>query len=146
MEPKYRFDLNELGPIYLYANTPMYLFRRLKDSSALYDATSEFSPEELIEQYNQIASKQTKTGEEVVAAYALLVSLSYRDYNEISNLLDKANTNGLDWAAHIIQILKATGKNTDSMEIKPSITLDNLISTSSRSAADDSMDISPSSL
>ena len=99
MEPKYRFNLNELGPIYLYANTP-------------------------------------------IAAYALLVSLSYRNYNEISNLLDKANTNGLDWAAHIIQILKATGKNTDSMEIKPSITLDNSFSTSSRLAADDSMDIS----
>ena len=145
METRAKFDLNELGPIYLYANTPMYLFRRLKDSAALYDATSEFSAEELIEQYNEIASKPEKTGQEVVAAYALLVSLSYRNYNEISNLLDKANTNGLDWAAHIVQILKATGKNTLSMEIKPSITLRNSLSTSSRLAADDSMDISLSS-
>lgn len=142
MEPKYRFDLNELGPIYLYANTPMSLFRSLKDSAALYDVTSEFSADELIEQYNEVASKPKKTGEEVVRAYALLVSLSYRDYNEISNLLDKIDTNGLDWAAHIIEILKATGKNTDSMEIKPSMMLQNSISISSQSAANDSMDIS----
>jgi hypothetical protein len=142
MEIQNRLDLNELAPIYLHANTPMYLFTRFRGSSTLYQATAPFSPEELIEEYNRIASKPKKKGEEVVFAYALLISLAYR--NQIEGLLDKVDLDGLDWAPHIVQILKDTSQATASVCVESLVDAESTESglTTLSTSADDSVNIS----
>ena len=119
----------ELSEQYLFANTPMYLYQKFRESDAVFEL-SNLNTSDIVKQYNEIAQRYPKTFKEIITAYALLISLSFKDYSEVKESLNKLEKNGLDWAPQIIQFMADTTKLSQEIYVRiqrpePQISLSN---------------------
>ncbi len=96
----------ELEATYVVANTPEYLYRRLRDSEVVRRLANDFSAELLATMYREVLAKPNRTASDVAQAYAAMVALTLRDYSEWRPLIDGFEITTLDWAERIRAIAK----------------------------------------
>lgn len=89
--------LNEIIDIFLVANTPTYLFRRLRQSDVVRQLAQDCDPEKLAADYDAIATEGTRELAAQALGYALLVALSASTSERAIALLRERPTGTLDW-------------------------------------------------
>ena len=115
-------EIEELGLVYLVANTPRYLFKHLRAHPSVQRMGEEVGVDFLLPLYSKNLKKQTKSIGEICVAYAALIAMSYKDWETVAPLLEALETKGLDWGSEILDILRKTEwpAKTISLAMQPS--------------------------
>ncbi len=93
--------LARLTEAYGLANTPEFLYRRLRRDEVTLNLAHDYSVCEIVESLKQRLSVMSKDVITVVTIYALLVSLTYKDFSEVDAELKKVDLSSLDWGHSI---------------------------------------------
>lgn len=99
-----KIDLEEVISTYLFANTPMYLYRRLRSNASIEQLAKNTNLDVLLEEYNRRTSTEERTAEEVAVAYALLVAVTFLRRSEPSTAFRDFDLSRLDWGKDIRDI------------------------------------------
>lgn len=103
-----QIDLQNLLAIYAYANTPSYLYRRMRADQSLINLARSIDPKELIQLYNDHIKKDQRPIEDTVIGYSLLVTITLLNNHKLaSSLLQEINPKLLEWGERIRQIYES---------------------------------------
>ena len=108
-----RLDLKQVAKAYLFANTPLYLYRRLRNIASVKELGEDTPLNVLITEYNKRTSKKRKTVEDIAVAYSLLITTTFWDYQQAKAALDNFNLSLLDWGRDIKDIFISTSPITN---------------------------------
>ena len=111
----------ELETTYVVANTPAYLYRKLRESDVVRQLAGEFNAEQLTALYHNLVAVPNRTVSHVAQAYAMMVAMTLRDYAEWRPLIDGLDVSRLDWAERIraIATQRATPTLATSLTVSP---------------------------
>lgn len=98
-------ELDHLVEIYMYANTPRYLYKHFRNSSAVQRLTTQHSPRELIDIFRRIILYESLSLRAVVSAYAVLMGLSFYEYKDTAYLLENIDSSHLVWGDEITDLI-----------------------------------------
>ena len=59
-----QLDTEEINSVYLFANTPKYLYRHLQHIKSVQELSQDATLQNLVDQYNEITSPTTKSSED----------------------------------------------------------------------------------
>lgn len=110
-------ELERLAQIYVVANTPSYLYRHFKKDPAVEDLAKTNSVAELVSTAKIDGATAARSLPEIVSAYAALIALTLKDYNQISNTLREGNFPGLHWAKDIVRVWDRTRISTQTLPV-----------------------------
>ena len=97
-------DARELREVYLAANTPNFMYSRYMKLGSIRSLASTFSAKDLVGCITDIDASEERTTEMVVLAYACVVALTLKDYNEIEMALHGVSITNMKWIAEILGI------------------------------------------
>lgn len=97
-------DRKNLREIYVYANTPMYLYRQLQASSIVQRMAREESTKALFERIRAVKQNERNDIDWIAIGYAALVAATMKDDFNKEEALKLAVNTGLDWAKHLLEI------------------------------------------
>ncbi len=103
-----RIDLKPLIEAYLFANTPMYLFRHFRENASLRELTQQTSVEALTAEYIDRTRKEWKSIEDIVVAYATLIAITFLEYGQALTVFESLDLSHLDWGEEIKDIFQTT--------------------------------------
>ncbi|MGO8761967.1 MAG: hypothetical protein ACLP2P_02770 [Desulfobaccales bacterium] len=112
-------DLNELKKIYLFSNTPLYLYNNFKRNKSIQNL-SETDTKTLINHFDKIIIKKP-TLDNLVTLYALIMGLTFKDIHEVNGFFDKLDIYNIEWAKEIRNIYKAKNIPTQIYKVKARI-------------------------
>ena len=112
---------NQLGRIYIVANTPSYLFRHFRAEQSVQRLAKQNTAQDLIEFARGVAVANKRTLKQVIEAYAAIVALTFKDKGTIE--IDPDSFNGLDWARSILAFASAAQIGTRQVELTSNPTL-----------------------
>ena len=123
-------NLEQLGMVYLVANTPSYLYRHFRLDSSIQEVARGSSVEELNAAIKEKLSIPTerRTIEDIVLIYALLVALTFKDQVEVERSITSIELTTVDWGKKILDIWKnSSGPTTKVMNfrINPKVQIPN---------------------
>ena len=123
MKPCDSLDPKEIVTAYVYANTPMYLYRHLRSIEPLRELATESSINSLVEEYNERTTKEKRTEADVAIAYAMLIAVTFLEYSEALAAFDRFDLCRLDWGRDVRDIFIRTSpiSNFISISQKPKI-------------------------
>lgn len=90
--------IRECLEVYLVANTPLYLYKRLRRLQAVQRLGRSTDAKELLLEYSRLAATEERSPDDVAAAYGCLVAMTHQDPLEATPLLRSLNRSSLDWA------------------------------------------------
>lgn len=108
-----KMNLEPLIEAYLLANNPMQLYRQFRENSQVQDLARSISNQSMIDCYNKRAQKEHKILEDIVVSYAILVGLTFMEYEEAIIAFGKLDLSHLDWGNSIREIFDATARITN---------------------------------
>ena len=116
-------NLEELRRIYVFANTPAYLFRRYRGDESVKALADAASLTELISEIKEVDGNPERSFDDVVSAYAALVAATHKDQAPTRAAFESLVISNLDWTASIIEIWAATLISTvrQLMTMKPKL-------------------------
>ncbi|MDM8548438.1 hypothetical protein QUF72_00110 [Desulfobacterales bacterium HSG2] len=88
------------------ANTPSYLYRHFRSDEAVEELAKKYSPDDLINFICQVDSDDNPSLQNIVAAYAGSVALTFHDLRSAEAVLTNIQINNLEWFSKVIQIWK----------------------------------------
>jgi len=97
MNVKNETDFDYLMQISIIANTPNYLFKKFRAVDSIRTFSGKYSAELIFRQAEGLARKISNSFEDLVELFVLLVSLSYKPFNEIDNLFNTAEFKNIKW-------------------------------------------------
>lgn len=100
-------DIDDVFKIYIFSNTPSYLYRKLRVSSTVKWAARNLSVAQVLDIYGQTRQARGSSGHALAVAYAMLVALSLMDYSEVKPAVEGLETEGLEWGAIILRKIVA---------------------------------------
>jgi len=111
--------MREFREVYLVSNTPLYLFKRLRQLQAVQQLAHGAEAEELIEEYIRRVKAKERTMEDVAIAYACLVAMTQKESPEAISLLRSLDLTDLNWASVIrdIYFTKKPAESTGRIKI-----------------------------
>jgi hypothetical protein len=123
-----QLDIKEINSVYLFANTPKYLYRHLRHIQSVQELSQRATLQNLVDEYNEITSPTTKSSEDIAIAYALLIMVTFWEYEQALNAFGKFDLSRLEWGKDIKDIFKANAPiNTIiRIDMKANIPLDSL--------------------
>jgi hypothetical protein len=101
----------EVEAIYMFANTPAYLFRRMRAEWSVKAFADANSPEALINAIEKIDTKKERSPKHVSLAYAALVALTYKGAEAIKPLVSYMPKH-LRWVRDILQLFEQQNIST----------------------------------
>jgi hypothetical protein len=110
---------NDVIATYLYANTPSYLYRHFRTIPYVKALADSFALEDIVGQLSSLTSQDVQSPKEGALAYALLISLTFFDYDTASRALMQIDPSLLDWGEEIRDIFLKTAKSTKIEHITP---------------------------
>jgi hypothetical protein len=116
--------IREFREVYLVSNTPLYLFKKLRQLQAVQQLAQDADAKELFAEYLRRVEAEERTLDDVATAYACLVAITYKDPSEATSLLRSLDPAGLDWTTAIrnLYFIKIPAGNTYSIKIQnPSV-------------------------
>jgi len=118
-----QIDLKPLIATYLFANTPMYLYRHFRRNASLKELAENNPPQRLVNEYKRRTSKKTKATKDIVIAYCILIAITFLEYQQALAVFDTINLSGLDWGSDIKDIYMSKIKiaSVTRLVVKPQI-------------------------
>jgi len=101
-----QLDIEEINSVYLFANTPKYLYRHLQHIKSVQELSQHASLQNLVDEYNKITSPTTKSSEDIAIAYALLITVTFWEYQKALAAFDKFDLSRLEWGNDVKHIFK----------------------------------------
>lgn len=96
-------DLSTAVKHYIFANTPAYLYRKLRQEQCVAQLACA-TPEQLLSSVSAIDKSAARTPEDIAKAYAMLVALNLTDYAATRRAVEGWSASNLSWASDIISI------------------------------------------
>lgn len=96
-------NLDEAAAAYLFANTPLFLYKRLRGLEAAHRVAREFDKDELAREFEEIASRKKRGLGDVVALYFILVAILLKGECNKSSA-EGLDLSKLDWGKDIEKI------------------------------------------
>ena len=97
--------LEWLSHIYLVANTPLYLYRKLRNELSVEQLAQVHRPTELVQFITEVDRENDRSASRVAAAYAATVALTYHPPGAVAEALAQAPpVRHLNWVADILAI------------------------------------------
>lgn len=97
-------DIEALKREYLFANTAAHLYEYFREDGSLRKLAQEEKPEILVEEYKRRTVKDEKSVDDVVVAYAVLITLTFYDYSEAVKIFGKLDLSKLEWGEEVKNI------------------------------------------
>lgn len=97
-------DSGRWADIYAVANTPSYLFRRLRAEASINALAKSASSSVLAEHVDGIAAKLDRSLVDVATAYAAIVALSCQDTAEARREMSRLLPTKLEWCAELVRL------------------------------------------
>ena len=97
-------DLKQLAISYLFANTPMYLYRHFSRNISLKELAVKNPIKRLVTEYELRTAKKKKTVEDITIAYSILVAITFLKYDKALAAFDMIDLSKLDWGNEIKDI------------------------------------------
>ncbi|MCI0695141.1 hypothetical protein L0337_24420 [candidate division KSB1 bacterium] len=111
-------ELDRLKEIFLFANTPSYLYKNFRQDPTVLGLSEKYSTEELIEFFEQIVKSEKLDTESLIMSYALLFAISLKDYAESHQFLKRIDKyKNLEWIKELQEIILANAKATNIQNI-----------------------------
>src|SRR5947208_3039592 len=92
---------------YVVANTPTYLFKRLRALSEVQSLAERQTTLQLAAAFGELLSNRERTPTDIAKAYALLVAISLRNYAEWSGVVEILDFDSLDWGKSFYDLLRS---------------------------------------
>lgn len=106
------FNVNDLPDCirwFIWANTPVYLFKKLSRVQELEALSNRLSATELFS-FGQQIEKEESSPENELTFYICIIALSFKTYSEISEHLNRLRTVKYKWANTLIQLVVAESR------------------------------------
>lgn len=132
-----QLDIKEINSVYLFANTPKYLYRHLRHIQSVQELSQRATLQNLVDEYNKITSLSTKSSEDIAAAYALLIAVTFWEYQKGLAAFGKLDFSRLEWGSDIKDIFRTNAPINTIVGIgsKANIPPDSLEATGSSTSA-----------
>ncbi len=98
---------------YLFANTPVYLYRRLRAEESVKALADSATPLELAALVAKMDRKRKRGPEDIAVAYSAIVAATFHSSREVHEAFDQLNLRHLDWANAILGFWYETLVSTD---------------------------------
>jgi len=136
-----QIDLKPLTKAYLFANTPMYLYRHLRGNASLRELVEHNPIQVLTSEYEHRTAKETRSIEDVVVAYAVLVGITFLGYQQALEVFHSLELSRLDWGHEIKDIFISTARivSFTSATVKPQARIERTESSSSQNVLEISL-------
>jgi hypothetical protein len=133
MEIKEQLDIKGLETFYLFANTPSYLYRNFRSNETVSSLIVHNQLSDLLATYMACTEAENRPIENVVIAYAILVSFTFLEPKDAKAAFDQVDLSTLDWGYEIENLFTASIKSTTSVQIKlsPEVTAHQVITSDS---------------
>lgn len=118
-----QLELKQINSAYLFANTPKYLYRHLRHIQSVQELSKNTTLQNLVDEYNEITSPTRKSSEDVAIAYALLIMVTFWEYQKALVAFGKFDLSRLEWGNDIkdIFVTNAPINNIVRINVKPNI-------------------------
>ena len=110
-------DIRQVASVYLFANTPMYLYRHLREIDSVRDLGKDVSLKDLVDEYDRRTLSKGKSVEDIAIAYTLLVAITFWEYREALEALSKFELSRLDWGSDVKDIFISKSPITTLLEL-----------------------------
>ena len=132
MDLMVQINIKEITRIYLLANTPMFLYRNMKGLYSLKNLIRNNDLPILIDEYDKRTTKKDKQAEDMAISYAILVAITFLDYQVAIEALKNIDVSRLEWGDDIKDIFVSRAHVYTNVELsmKPKISTDELKSDS----------------
>lgn len=97
-------DVGALKREYLFASTATHLYQHFKEDGSLRKLAQEEKSDILVEEYKKRTAKDGRSIEDVVVAYAILVTVTFYDYKEAMETFRKFDLSKLEWGEKVKDI------------------------------------------
>src|SRR5438309_3642816 len=101
-------QLGDLAAIYAVANTPLFLYRHLRQHSTVMGLAEKYSAQELAQTIDGIDDSAERDLTKVVTAYAVAVALTFKPTVEADAEIETLHIDNLEWIDTIFQIWRQT--------------------------------------
>lgn len=108
-------ELKEMMAICVLANTPSYLYRRLRALPAIHRLAETVSEKKLVVEYRTIGSKRHRTIRDMAIAYGALVALFLRNPPPRPRTIESLKKVKLEWGPSLIE--RARSESTGVTEV-----------------------------
>lgn len=108
-----KIDIKPLTNAYLFANTPMYLYRHFRRNTSLKELAENNPTQRLVDEYNRRTDKKTKSTKDIAIAYSILIAITFLEYKQALAAFDTINLSRLDWGNDIKDIYNSKIKITN---------------------------------
>ena len=105
-------DIEELKKWYILSNDAKQLYSTFRENNSISDLAKSEQISDLIKTYHGITNKSEKTIEEVTIAYAIIIALTFLEYDEASNLLKQLDLSKLEWGTELVDIFNREARST----------------------------------
>lgn len=96
----------------MFANIPRYLYDHLRGESTLQHLARDLSVAELVQEYEGRIGRPERSAEDIAVAYAVLVAITFLEYDEAMRTFSKLDLSQLDWGIEIEKIFQFLATST----------------------------------
>ena len=118
MEIKEQLDIKGLEQFYLFANTPGYLYRHFRSSETVSSLIERNRLSDLVDAYKSYTESANRPIENVVVAYAILMSFTFLKLQDALEMFSQVNLSRLDWGEEIKRTFESSIIGTTSVRIQ----------------------------
>jgi hypothetical protein len=118
---KQSFNEDSLKAIYIFANTSLYLYNRLRDNQTIKTISQKYSTDALLKVFFSILpnkKKHVKQFSSIVCIYSLIACLSLKQYKEVESFFKRLPAYRIEWAQEISDIFLAFSTSETQITIK----------------------------
>jgi len=106
-------ELDNLKEIFVFANTPSYLYKNFRQNPAVLGLSEKYQTEELIGFFERLVQSEKPDMESLLMSYALLFAISLKEYAESRRFLNGVDRHkNLEWIKEIREIIIANARAT----------------------------------
>lgn len=138
-----QIDLPALTKVYLFANTPMYLYNHFRGNSSLQLLATYTSIQDLVNEFTARTDKEKRTLEDIVVGYSVLIIISFLDYKRALEAFEQMDMARIEWGVEIKAIYINSARVTNVFRESVKLPVRLFIDTTRSSGSQNSLSTSP---
>ena len=119
-----KLDLETLREIFIYANTPKYLYKNLKKDTSVQFIANNNSTDVLITAFNEFLAQASNDCDKAVQLYVILVALTFKNYSEVRPFFQTLLSNKFRWVKEISETFLSEAEITNETVLPPKLVLE----------------------
>jgi len=89
---------------YLFANTPLYLYKHFREEQSVQVLASTYSSSQLIKSFSGVAAQGLNNIDDLIRLYAIIFALTFKDYSDVRSFFENLAEYPLKWSSEIRNI------------------------------------------